>query len=186
MTAGRGIIHSEMPLQEDGLLWGFQLWVNLPAESKMTEPRYQDIPAERIPEVEPREGVRLRVVAGEVGGVLGAVEGIATSPLYVDVSLAERRELELEIPKGHNALVYVFEGEAVLGDATLAPGQLGVLSRGEGEGVRVAAREQPARLLLLAARPLDEPIARYGPFVMTTRAEIEQAFDDYRRGTFLG
>jgi redox-sensitive bicupin YhaK (pirin superfamily) len=185
MTAGRGIIHSEMPLQENGLMWGFQLWVNLPAERKMSDPRYQDIPGDRIPEVETESGARLRIVAGEAAGARGPVEGVATSPLYLDASLPGNGKLELPIPVEHNALAYVFEGEASVGGTALASGQLGVLSRGEGEGVQVVTGDAPARMLLLAAKPIDEPMARYGPFVMTTRAELQQAFDDYRQGTFL-
>jgi redox-sensitive bicupin YhaK (pirin superfamily) len=186
MTAGRGIIHSEMPLQENGLMWGFQLWVNLPARSKMTEPRYQDIPARAIPEVEASGGVRIRVVAGEALGIAGPVEGIATAPLYLDVRVPAGVEYRHPIPATHNALAYVFEGDGEVGGERISSGELAVLSRGEGEAVPVSARERAIRFLLLAARPLNEPISRYGPFVMNTRTEIEQAFEDYRRGTFLG
>ena len=185
MTAGRGIVHSEMPQQEDGLMWGFQLWVNLPAKDKMTAPRYQDIAPDRIPEMELGGSVHLRLIAGEIEGVKGPVEGIATSPLYVDVSLGRDAEATLPIPRGHNAFCYAFEGEGVVGTKLLSAGQLGVLSRGESEVVRLVTTERPLRALLLAAAPLDEPIARYGPFVMNTRQEIAQAFDDYRNGTFL-
>lgn len=185
MTAGRGIIHSEMPLQQDGLMWGFQLWVNLPAKDKMTEPRYQDISADRIPTVELASGVRVRVIAGEAEGATGPVEGIATSPLYVDVDVPRDAEYELPVPLEHNALVYVFEGEAVIGGESLTSGELGVLARGGGESVGLATSGLSVRALVIAATPLDEPVARYGPFVMNTREEIHQAFDDYQRGTFL-
>ncbi len=192
MTAGRGIIHSEMPMQRDGLMWGFQLWVNLPAKNKMTEPRYQDIAADRIPTVETASGARVRVVAGEVEGTAGPVEGIATAPVYVDIEVPENSEYVLSVPREHNGFVYVFEGEGVIGTKALTPGQLGVLAPGDGgdgadsDTVRFATTEHSMRALLIAATPLDEPMARRGPFVMNTREEIHQAFDDYERGTFLG
>ncbi|MGE0452717.1 MAG: pirin family protein [Vicinamibacteria bacterium] len=183
MTAGRGIVHSEMPRQQDGLMWGFQLWVNLPAASKMMEPRYQDIAPERIPELA-RAGARVRVLAGEAGGVAGPVEGIVTQPLDLDVRLDPGASFEQAVPRGHTAFAFVFEGEAALGEPAtrLARGQLGVL--GEGDLVRAAAGAAGARFLLIAARPLREPIARYGPFVMNTEAELRQAFDDFRAGKF--
>jgi len=185
MTAGRGIIHSEMPLQEDGLMWGFQLWVNLPAEQKMVAPRYQDIASERIPTVETPAGAKIRVIAGEAEGAVGPVEGIATAPLYLDVALPAASDYELPVPAEHNALVYVFEGEGVIGGEVLAAGELGVLVRDDAERVSFASSEHPLRALLIAARPLNEPMARYGPFVMNTREEIQKAFEDYQRGTFL-
>jgi redox-sensitive bicupin YhaK (pirin superfamily) len=188
MTAGRGIIHSEMPRQQDGLMWGFQLWVNLPARDKLTAPRYQDIPPEKIPEVTLADGVRARVIAGEVGGVRGPVEGIATQPLYLDLRLEPRARVALDLTPGHNAFVYVYEGQATFGPARatqeLSAGQLAVLS--DGERSTVATGDAPARVLLLAARPLREPIARYGPFVMNTREEIAQAMEEYRQGKLLG
>lgn len=189
MTAGRGIIHSEMPLQQDGLMWGFQLWVNLPAKDKMTEPRYQDIAADRIPTVTTASGARVRVIAGEVEGKLGPVEGIATAPLYVDIEVPENSDYELHVPPEHNGFVYVFEGEGVLGTEALTSGELGVLGAVEttgGDAVHFATKEHAMRALLIAARPLDEPMARSGPFVMNTREELHQAFNDYKRGTFLG
>jgi redox-sensitive bicupin YhaK (pirin superfamily) len=187
MTAGRGIIHSEMPRQKDGLLWGFQLWVNLPAREKMTAPRYQDIPPEKVPEVTLAEGVQARVIAGEAAGVRGPVEGIATRPLYLDLRMAPRSRVRLPLPPDHTAFVYVYEGQAAFGPEErpqpVGTGQLGVL--GEGDGVGAVAAEAGARFLLVAARPLREPIARYGPFVMNTREEIAQAVEDYQRGRFL-
>ena len=186
MTAGRGIIHSEMPLQEDGLMWGFQLWVNLPARNKMTEPRYQDIPASAIPEVSAEGGVVIRVIAGEAEGTRGPVEGIATSPVYLDVRVPAGRTYEHPTAQEHNALVYVFEGVGEVGGERVAAGELAVLSRDGEDAVGLTASDRPMRALVLAAKPLGEPLARYGPFVMNTRAEIEQAFEDYRRGTFLG
>ena len=188
MTAGRGIVHSEMPRQRDGLMWGFQLWVNLPARDKMIAPRYQDIAPERIPEATLAEGVTARIIAGKVGGVVGPVEGIATEPLYLDVHLSPDAAVELPLTLGHNAFAYVYDGRATLGPASSArevgAGQLAVLS--DGDALRAATGSVAARLLLLAARPLREPISRYGPFVMNTREEIVQAVDDYRNGRLLG
>ena len=187
MTAGRGIVHSEMPRQRDGLMWGFQLWVNLPARDKMIAPRYQDIAPERIPEAKLADGVTARVIAGKVGGVVGPVEGIATEPLYLDVHLSPGAAVELPIAAGHNAFAYVYEGRATLGPASSArevgAGQLAVLS--DGDALRATTGQVAARLLLLAARPLREPISRYGPFVMNTREEIAQAVEDYQQGRFL-
>jgi redox-sensitive bicupin YhaK (pirin superfamily) len=190
MTAGRGIIHSEMPQQKDGLMWGFQLWVNLPAKDKLCPPRYQDIPPERIPEVSRPDGTRIRVIAGEVDGVSGAVSGIATRPLYLDVALAAHARFVQALPAGHNAFAYVFEGRGTAGGGGAAPGtelrrgRLAVL--GDGDGVAVSASDGGLRFLLLAAQPLGEPVARYGPFVMNTRTEIQQALHDLESGTFLG
>jgi len=188
MTAGRGIIHSEMPQQKDGLMWGFQLWVNLPARDKMTAPRYQDVPPEKVPTVALADGASARVLVGEAGGVSGPVNGVATQPLYLDVTLAPRGHLSHGLPTGHSAFAYVYDGRARFGpleDSTeVAAGQLAVL--GDGELVNVATSDGTARFLLLAARPLREPIARYGPFVMNTREEILQAVQDYQRGTLLG
>ncbi len=184
MTAGRGIIHSEMPQQKDGLMWGFQLWVNLPAKDKMIPPRYQDIPPERIPETRAGEGVRVRVVAGQSDGTRGPVEGVVTQPLYLDVSMAPGARFQHPVPAGHTAFAYVYEGEAELGAGSrLAAGNLAVL--GDGDAAAAVTSTSPARFLLLAARPLREPIARYGPFVMNTRAEIMRAVEDLQNGTFL-
>jgi quercetin 2,3-dioxygenase len=188
MTAGRGIIHSEMPKQEDGLMWGFQLWVNLPAAHKMDPPRYQDIPPGEIP-VRTHDSSRVRVIAGESGGVPGPVRGIVTDPLYLDVSVPPLRRFEHPVPSGHNAMVYVFEGDGEVGvdgggrGRRLQTGRLGVL--GEGDALAVVAGEKGMRALLIAARPIGEPIARYGPFVMNTREEIVQAVSDFQSGAFL-
>jgi redox-sensitive bicupin YhaK (pirin superfamily) len=170
-------------------MWGFQLWVNLPVKDKMTAPRYQDIAPEKIPEVELAPGVRARVLAGEAGGVRGPVEGIVTQPLYLDVQMQARSRVSHALPADHTAFAYVYEGGATFGPDTGEPrdvgaGQLAVL--GPGERLTAAAGDAGARYLLLAAQPLREPIARYGPFVMNTREEIEQAVRDYRAGTFLG
>jgi redox-sensitive bicupin YhaK (pirin superfamily) len=182
MTAARGIVHSEMPRQEHGLMWGFQLWVNLPAKDKMGPPRYQDFPPERIPGIRRPDGVVVRVIAGEADGVPGAVTGIATRPLYLDVALPASTRYSASLPEGHTALAYVFEGEAQVGGRALARQQLGLF--GPGDTVELAAASTPARLLLIAAQPIGEPIVRYGPFVMNTREEIHQAIRDFQSGAF--
>jgi redox-sensitive bicupin YhaK (pirin superfamily) len=186
MTAGRGIVHSEMPRQTDGMMWGFQLWINLPARDKMMAPRYQDIVPDRIPERELADGVRVRLIAGEAGGAVGPVEGIVTEPLYLDVRMTPGARLTESVPAGHTAFAYVYDGQATFGGSDagrdVRARHLAVLD--DGERVTVEAGPAGARFLLLAARPLREPIARYGPFVMNTREEIVQAVEDYRRGTF--
>jgi len=186
MTAGRGIIHSEMPEQEDGLLHGFQLWINLPAADKMIAPRYQDIEPEAIPVVDAGDGVTVKVIAGRVGDVVGAVDARRTEPLYLDIHLPPRRIFVQPTEAGHNAAVYVYEGDARVGTGatadTVRRGEIAVL--GPGERIEVAADMIPARLLVIAGRPLGEPIARHGPFVMNTMAEIRQAVEDYTSGRF--
>lgn len=183
MTAARGIIHSEMPKQVDGLMWGFQLWVNLPAKDKLGDPRYQDIDPSEIPEVALDGGGAVRVVAGSFEGHEGPVGGVATQPVMLDVGLPAGGSLDVPLPQGHNGFAYVFEGAAALGDreALVERGQLVVLER-DGDGLRIAAGEAGARVLLVAGKPIGEPVARHGPFVMNTRGELEQAFEDYRSG----
>jgi len=183
MTAGRGILHSEMPQQENGLMWGFQLWVNLPAADKMSAPRYQDIAPERIPHVQPAPGVEVRVIAGVLEEAVGPVQGVATEPLYLDVSLAAGARFELDVPPQHHAFAYVFHGgTAQVGGDALARGELGVLS--DGDTLTLATGTSAARLLVVAGRPLKEAVARYGPFVMNTPAQIEEAIADFRAGRF--
>ncbi|RYE94929.1 MAG: pirin family protein, partial [Myxococcales bacterium] len=184
MTAGRGIIHSEMPKQHDGLMWGFQLWVNLPAAQKMNRPRYQDIAPGRVREASLGEATA-RVVAGEVGGVRGPVEGVVTAPLMLDVKVPGGGRARARVPAGHSAFAYVFEGVVQLGGREgprVQRGNLAVLSPGD---VVTATSEQGGRFLLLAAAPIGESVARQGPFVMNTDAEIRQAVDDYRRGRLV-
>ena len=184
MTAGRGIIHSEMPEQEDGLMWGFQLWVNLPASQKMKTPGYQDIDPEAVPVVASDSAAHVRVLAGEYAGATGPVKGVPVDPLYLDVTLSTPgSRAEIPVKPGHNAFIYVFEGEARVGDADtgLQRGELGVL--GEGDALVVSAAEH-ARFILVAGRPLGEPVARHGPFVMNTPEEIRAAFDDFQSGRF--
>jgi len=186
MTAGRGIVHSEMPEQEDGLMWGFQLWVNLPARDKMTAPRYQDIAPSQIPEIAPVEGVRVRVIAGQVGTTEGPVSGVATQPVYLDIALDAHTRYEVALPAGHTAFAYVFEREVTVGPSDdaieLVRGQLAVL--GPGERLELKGGPEGGRLILVAGKALHEPVARYGPFVMNTEAEIRQAFVDFQSGRF--
>jgi redox-sensitive bicupin YhaK (pirin superfamily) len=184
MTAGRGIIHSEMPQQQDGLMWGFQLWVNLPAREKMRPPRYQDIPPEHVPEVDAGPGTRVRVLAGSFAGVVGPVTDVVTRPTYLDVQMAVQARFEQEIPPSQTSFVYVYGGEVAIEGKAVHVGQLAVLEGGD--RVAAAAHVGPARFLLLAAEPLREPVARYGPFVMNTRDEILQAVQDFQSGKLLG
>jgi quercetin 2,3-dioxygenase len=185
MTAGRGIVHSEMPEQEEGLMRGFQLWVNLPARDKMTAPRYQDIEPDRIPEVTLQDGTRVRVVAGTVGGRQGPVSAVATDPIYLDVALAPGGRFDHELPAGHAAFAYVYEGAVAIGappaGTAVARGRLAVLSPGRRVAVTAGAA---ARFILVAGRPLGEPVVKYGPFVMNTADEIRQAVRDYQSGRF--
>jgi len=185
MTAGRGIIHSEMPEQEEGLMQGFQLWVNLPAKDKMTKPRYQDIDPEAIPVVERADGTKVKVLVGSFDGVSGPVNKVATDPLYLDITLPAGVKASVPVEAEHNAFAYVFEGTAKIGsEAQLVErGQLAVLSLGD--GVTVEGGPKGGRLILVAGRPLREPVAKYGPFVMNTPAEIHQAIADYQAGKFV-
>ncbi len=178
MTAGHGIVHSEMPKQESGLMWGYQLWVNLPAARKMIPPRYQDIPPSHIPEVALEKG-RVRVVAGTASGQTGPVSGIDVDPLFLDLTLENGAREAITLPTSHNAFAYVMQGSLALGGREVRSGQLAVLSPGE----TVTLEGRGGRALLLAGRPLHEPVSRWGPFVMNTDAEIRQAVDDYRKGT---
>jgi len=184
MTAGRGIIHSEMPEQEEGLMWGFQLWVNLSAQQKMREPRYQEIPAADIPTVALDGGVSVKVIAGAVEGTVGPITEIGVDPTYLDVAVPPGGEFVHALPADHNGFCYVFEGDAVIGEGSdsIPRGNLAVW--GLGEAVRIAGGKETARVLLIAGRPHDEPIVKYGPFVMNTKEEIMQAIDDYNSGRF--
>lgn len=184
MTAGRGVIHSEMPEQEEGLMEGFQLWLNLPASDKMRAPWYRDIPAEQVPRFTLDSGAVVQVIAGSSHGVAGAVQREGTEPVYLDIELPADAELALPIPSGHNAFIYVFRGEAVVGGKGIAQARMAILDNAQGaDGVRIRAAA-PTRLLVIAGRPLNEPIAQYGPFVMNTQAEVFQAVEDFRAGRF--
>jgi quercetin 2,3-dioxygenase len=191
MTAGRGLVHSEMPEQQEGRMRGFQLWLNLPGRDKMTEPKYQEFGPERIPTATPAAGVRARVIAGRVAGVAGPILQPATDPTYLDLAIEPGAEFIQPLPADYAAFLYVFEGSMRVGAGTgaseVATHQLAVL--GEGEEIRVAgvapgADGKTARAILVAGRPLREPVAKYGPFVMNTRAELQQAFFDYQTGKF--
>jgi len=184
MTAGRGIVHSEMPQQEDGLMWGFQLWVNLPADQKMVEPRYQDIPASDVPETPADENVSVRVIAGELGGVRGPVSGVATEPFYFDVRCEGSAQVRLPTPENHNVFAYPYVGDiriGVEGGTTVPRGNIALL--GPGTSVSVAT-DDTANFILVGGKPLNEPVARYGPFVMNTADEIRQAIMDFQAGRF--
>ena len=184
MTAGRGVIHSEMPEQDEGLMEGFQLWLNLPAKDKMMDPWYRDIPAEDVPRLTSKDGVTVQVIAGETHGVNGAVQREVTQPLYLDIEIPAGVTFEQPVPQGHNAFIYVYRGEAVVEGKGVAKTRMAVLDNAAGaDGVRIKALE-PTRLILLAGRPLNEPIAQHGPFVMNTTEELYQAFDDFRAGRF--
>ena len=186
MTAGRGLVHSEMPEQEEGRMRGFQLWVNLPGREKMTEPRYQEFAPDRIPQVEPAPGVSVKVIAGDVDGVTGPIAQPATEPLYLDIALQTGASWEYALPAGHNVFAYAYEGEVAVGegeDARALPSQtLAVL--GGGDRLALRAGDTGARVILVAGRPLREPVARHGPFVMNTRQELMQAFVDFQEGRF--
>ena len=189
MTAGRGIMHEEMPQVRPEGVAGFQLWVNLPAKLKMTKPRYQDIRASEIPAVEVEGGTRIRVIAGSVNGVTGPVVGVAADPAYLDVSVPAESSFSHHIPAGHTAFAYVFEGAADFAVDAKDKGEkithAKLIAWGDGDSVKITTGESPVRFLLVSAQPLHEPIARYGPFVMNTSEEIEQALADLRRGTFV-
>ncbi|MDQ7246266.1 pirin family protein [Dongia sedimenti] len=180
MTAGRGLVHSEMPEQEDGLMRGFQLWINLPAKDKMCEPRYQEYAPEKIPVAAPVAGVSVKVIAGEVAGIKGPIGGVATDPTYLDIALKPGATFSHRLPQDYNAFAYVFEGAAMIGVKELEKSQLAVLS--QGDIFTVTADDQPARLILVAGKPLREPVVKYGPFVMNTPEEIHQAIADYQAG----
>jgi len=189
MTAGGGIMHEEMPQVRQEGLDGFQLWVNLPAKLKMTAPRYQDIKSSQIPEIKRDGGVRLRVIAGTVDGVSGPVAGIAADPTYLDVFVPPRAFFTQPINRGHAAFAYVFEGDAAFagndGGAVETISHPRLIVWGDGDYIKVTTAETAVRFLLVSGRPLHEPIARYGPFVMNTREEIEQARLDLQQGTFV-
>jgi redox-sensitive bicupin YhaK (pirin superfamily) len=184
MTAGRGVIHSEMPEQNEGLMEGFQLWLNLPASDKLRDPWYRDIPNAEVPRFTTDSGVTVQVIAGSAHGVAGAVQREGTEPLYLDIELPEGASFEQPLPAGHNAFVYVFRGEAVVQGKGVAQARMAILDNAEGADGVVVKAAKATRLLLIAGRPLKEPIAQYGPFVMNTQAELQQAVEDFRAGRF--
>jgi len=193
MTSGSGILHEEMPKEpEEGIMEGFQLWVNLPAKLKMTIPRYQGILSSQIPEVEDDNGVTVRIVAGDYNGVKGAISEIYADPEYLDVNMPAGSSFVQHIKKGHTAFAYIFEGEGIFGDLELESFKKGTNIKatrmaifGDGDLLKVYTDQNPVRFLLISGKPLNEPIARYGPFVMNTNDEIEQALRDLQNDTFV-
>jgi len=190
MTAGRGVIHSEIPEQVGGLMEGFQLWLNLPAQHKMNEPWYRDFASETIPEYVTPEGVRVRVIAGISNGVKGAVTREVTEPLYLDIHLPAGAEFSTALPSTHNAFIYVYRGAVAVEGVQVASRRMGILGNPknlgntpEAEGVTLSATGA-SRLILIAGKPLNEPIVQYGPFVMNTQQEIHQALHDFSSGRF--
>jgi redox-sensitive bicupin YhaK (pirin superfamily) len=196
MTAGRGIVHSEIPQQDHGRMAGFQLWLNLPGKDKLTAPGYKDLPDATIPVTTTDNGVRIKVIAGRANGVEGAIGDLrrsTTDPYYLDIHMPANARLEQDVPEGHNAFVYVYEGDVAIGDPAAtgndAPrpvrrGEMGILSNRSGAAGVIVESTSPARLLLIAGKPLGEPIAQYGPFVMNTQDELRQTFADYQAGRF--
>jgi len=191
MTAGRGIIHSEMPQQESGRMRGFQLWINLPAKEKMKPASYQDIPPEAMPWLTLANGGSIKVIAGsaEIVGQIhaGPIQGMSTDVLFLDIQLPADSHFELPLPCDYNAFVYPYECQVMIGpqfaQQPLPPQQAGVLSLGD--QLEIWAEEHPVAFLLLAGRPLGEPVVQHGPFVMNTQAEIEQAIADYKKGQLV-
>ena len=185
MTAGRGVIHSELPEQEEGTMEGFQLWLNLPAQDKMAVPWYRDIQSDSLPEFEV-DGVRVRVIAGSSHGVDGAVQRVVTEPLYLDLHLPAGASFSQALPAGHTAFVYVYRGAVRIGNDDVPAQRMAILGNdAECDGLTLSATGE-SRLLLIAGKPLGEPIAQYGPFVMNTQQQIEQAVRDYQAGRFSG
>ena len=184
MTAGRGVIHSELPEQEEGLMEGFQLWLNLPGARKMQAPWYRDFKAPELPRLRTAEGAEVTVIAGQSAGTAGAVQREVTEPLYLDIHLPAGAHFEQALPASHNAFIYVYRGQLQLGGQTVPVQKMAILANDAGsDGVRLQA-DQDSRLLLIAGRPLREPIVQYGPFVMNTKQEIYQAVTDFQSGQF--
>jgi redox-sensitive bicupin YhaK (pirin superfamily) len=182
MTAGRGVVHSEIPQQEDGVMEGFQLWLNLPGRDKMNPPWYRDFKAEELPQFVTSDGVAVTVIAGSSQGVTGAVSRDATAPLYLDLHLAAGARFEQALPADHNAFVYVYRGAvSIQGQAVPVQRMALLANEAQADGVVIEASVD-AKVLLIAGRPLQEPIAQYGPFVMNTQQEIYQALSDFRDG----
>ncbi len=182
MTAGRGVVHSELPEQQAGRMEGFQLWLNLHSADKMQPPGYRDIPSDQIPEWR-GGGVTVRVIAGHSQGVAGAVQRPVTEPLYLDLHLDPGAQFAQPLPAGHNAFVYVYRGALAVGGTAVPEQRMAILANdAAADGVLLAAGEQPTRALLVAGAPLREPIAQYGPFVMNTREQLMQAVEDFQAG----
>jgi len=191
MTSGSGIMHEEMPQPQADEMIGFQLWVNLPAELKMMAPRYQNIESSRIPLINREDGVKIRVIAGEVDNISGPVTEIVADPTYLDVTIPTDGSFSHPVKQGHAAFAYVFEGAGRFGANSAENSRQNTISRprlvvfGDGDYISASTTDQPVRFLLISGQPLNEPIARYGPFVMNTQAEIKQALEDLKNGTFV-
>ena len=188
MTSGRGIMHEEMPQPHEDEMVGFQLWVNLPARLKMTSPRYQNITSEQIPEIQQEDGVKIRVIAGMVEGVQGPVKEIVAEPTYLDISIPPNGAFSHSIERDHAAFAYIFEGEGIIKADETAGKPIPhprLVVFGDGDRVTVRAAEAGVRFLLVSGKPLNEPIARWGPFVMNTQEEIEQTLQELKSGTFI-
>ena len=184
MTAGRGVIHSELPEQEEGRMAGFQLWLNLPAKDKMTEPWYRDIQSAEIPELLTAEGVKARVIAGHSHGVAGAMQREVTQPLYLDIHLPAGTQFRQQLSATANAFLYVYEGELEVAGKAVPLKRMAILKKAaDADGVIISAAT-PTRTLLIAGEPLGEPIVQYGPFVMNSQQEIFKAISDFREGKF--
>ncbi len=188
MTAGGGIMHEEMPQPVEGKMEGFQLWVNLPASLKMTRPHYQGINANQVPTLQHAGGASIKVITGSVDGITGPVEGVAADPVYLDVHMPAEGVFSLPVAPGHTVLVYVYRGQASFGQ-NLENGMLlsapRMLVMGEGDQLEARTGQEAAQFLLMMGKPIGESIVRYGPFVMNTQVEIQQALRDLRSGTFV-
>jgi redox-sensitive bicupin YhaK (pirin superfamily) len=184
MTAGRGVIHSEMPEQQAGRMEGFQLWLNLPAKDKMRAPWYKDFGAADVPSFTIAGGATVRVIAGSSHGIAGTVQRDGTEPVYLDVELPAGASFSQPLPAGHNAFLYPYRGSVTTGGRQVATRSMAIFANdAAADGVQVdAGADEPARFILIAGRPLNEPIAQYGPFVMNTQQELQQAVEDFRAG----
>ncbi len=189
MTAGSGIMHEEMPQIRDGKMEGFQLWVNLPARKKMMQPRYQEFKSENIPVLKREDGTEIKVIAGRIEGTQGVITDIEANPTYLDIKLTKNSEFEYGVPKDDAVFAYVFEGRGDFGktsdNESIEVEALKLVVFDDGDVIKVNASDQGVRFLLVSGKPLNEPISRYGPFVMNTREEIQEALTDLQRGTFV-
>ncbi len=186
MTAGSGIVHEEMPHQKDGLLWGFQLWANLPASHKMMHPRYRDIKAQDIPTIVTDNGIKVKIISGQVGETKGPVEDVITEPEYLDVTIPANTEFSHEVKAGHTVFAYIIEGRGTFDGSdreSVAVDHLVLFD--DGTEVVIESSSEGVRFLLISGKPIGEPVAWYGPIVMNTQEELRIAFEEYRNGTFL-
>ena len=186
MTAGSGIIHQEMPKgREDGLMWGFQLWANLPASYKMMAPRYRDVKSNQIPEVSLDSGAKVKIICGQVNGVSGPVKDIVTDPEYLDVTVPADSSFRHDIKKGHAAFAYVIDGKGYFDESGHLFSSENLILLEDGDEVSITTENTPVRFLLISGKPIGEPVAWYGPIVMNTQEELDTAFEEYENGTFL-